>query len=688
MSNNDFDQLCINTIRCLSIDTVQKANSGHPGAPMGMAPLAHVLFTKFLKYSPTNPKWAGRDRFVLSNGHACALQYSMLHLTGYDEFTLDELKKFRQIGSKTPGHPENSLVNGGIEVSTGPLGQGISNAVGLAIAEAHLAAIFNKPGFNIVDNYTYVFCGDGCLQEGVSAEAGSLAGHLGLGKIIVLYDDNHITIDGHTDLSFSEDVCKRYEAYGWHTSVVKDGDHDLKAIEDAIEAAKKVTDKPSLIKVRTTIGFGSSFAESHKVHGSPLGAEEIAKVKTKFGLDPNQSFNVPSQVGEFYRSFREKGKAHEDKWNALFAEYQKQYPELAAEFKRRLSGQLPADWKKVLPTFKPTDGEKATRQHSQTVINALGKIIPDLVGGSADLNPSTLSYLDCSKDFQKNSHEGRNIRFGVREHGMAAVCNGLAAYGGFVPYCATFMNFIGYAMGAVRLSAISEFGVIYVMTHDSIGLGEDGPTHQPINSLMMLRAMPNIFVLRPADGNETSGAYAVAIEHRHTPSVLALSRQGLPNLKGTSIEGVAKGAYVIQEPEDGSKPQIILVGSGSEVHLATRAAEQAKDLKIRVVSMPSWELFRGQPLDYQLSVFPDGIPVLAVEAGSVVGWREYSHAVIGMSTFGASGPYKEVYSKFGITTENIIKQSHAVIEFYKGKQVLSPVDRPLYPWPTHGPSHN
>jgi transketolase len=524
------------------------------------------------------------------------------------------------------------------------------------------------------------------LQEGVSAEAGSLAGHLGLGKLIVLYDDNHITIDGHTDLSFSEDVTKRYEAYGWHTSIVKDGDHDIKAIEEAIEAAKKVTDKPSLIKVRLTIGFGSSFAESHKVHGSPLGPEEVAKVKTKFGLDPNQQFFVPPQVAEFYRSFREKGKAQEEKWNALFAEYQKQFPELAAEFNRRHDGKLPTDWKKVLPTFKPTDPEKATRQHSQTVINALAKVIPDLVGGSADLNPSTLSYLDCSKDFQKNSHEGRNIRFGVREHAMAAVCNGLAAYGGFVPYCATFMNFIGYAMGAVRLSAISEFGVIYVMTHDSIGLGEDGPTHQPINSLMMLRAMPNIFVLRPADGNETSGAYAVAIEHRHTPSVLALSRQGLPNLKGTSIEGVAKGAYVIQEPEDG-KAQIIFVSSGSEVSIAVKAAELAKDLKVRIVSMPSWELFRAQPLEYQLSVFPDGIPVLAVEAGSVVGWREYAHAVIGMSTFGASGPYKEVYAKFGITSENVVKQAHGVLEFYKGKQVLSPVDRPLYPFPMHGPGH-
>jgi len=668
------EQKAINTIRLLAADTVQKASSGHPGAPMGMAAMAFALWTKELRYNPKNPHWLGRDRFVLSNGHACALQYVLLHLTGFDEFTMDELKKFRQVGSKTPGHPENALCNGGIEVSTGPLGQGISNAVGLAAAEAHLAATFNKPDFPVIDNYTYVFCGDGCLQEGVSNEASSIAGHLGLGKLIVLYDDNNITIDGETELSFTEDVLVRYQSLGWDTSVVKDGDHDVAGILAAIEKAKSVKDKPSIIKVKTTIGFGSKNQGKEKVHGAALGNEDIAQIKTKWGFDPNVNFHVPPEVAEHFLKQVETGKKHEEAWNQLFKGYSEKYPELSKELLRRMAGKLPDNWKSVLPTWKPTDPEKGTRQFSETIINKLSEVLPELVGGSADLNPSTLTYLKVSKDFQKGSYDGRNFRFGVREHGMAAFLNGLSAYGGLIPFGSTFLNFIGYAMGAVRLSAISDFGVLYIMTHDSIGLGEDGPTHQPIESLMMLRALPGINVLRPGDGNETSGAYAVAIEHRHRPSVLALSRQACANLQGTSIEGVAKGAYIVKEAE-GGKPQLTIVGSGSELPLAYKAAEILSDLKVRVVSMPSWELFREQSDEYKESVLIDGVPVLAVEAGSFVGWREYSHSVIAMTSFGTSGPYKEVLKKYGFTAENIAEKARKVFEYYQKVPAHSLVKR-------------
>lgn len=674
------DELCINTIRVLSADIVQKANSGHPGAPMGLAPLAHLVWTNFLKFNPGNPKWIARDRFVLSNGHACVLQYVMLHLSGYEEFTMEELKRFRQLGSKTPGHPESSLVRGGIEVSTGPLGQGISNAVGLAIAEAHLAATYNRPGFPIFSNYTIVFCGDGCLEEGISSEAGSLAGHLGLGKLIVFYDDNHVTIDGDTILAFTENVLQRYEAYGWHVQFVANGDSDLESIRNAFEAAKRVTDKPSLIKIRTTIGIGSSKQGTEKVHGSPLGAEDVARVKKYFGFNPEQFFYVPEEVRAVYNPLGEKGKDLENEWNMMFERYRATFPELAMEIERRFRDELPVGWREWLPTYHVGDPDKATRQLSQIVINRLGPKLPELIGGSADLNPSTLSYLECSKDFQQNSCEGRNIRFGVREHAMAAICNGLAAYGGMIPYAATFLNFIGYAMGAVRLSAISEFGVIYVMTHDSIGLGEDGPTHQPVESLMMLRATPHLLVLRPADGNEVSGAYAVALENRRRPCVIALSRQAVPHLPGTSIEGVFRGAYVIGNEKPGPSdplPQVILVGTGSETHLCRNAAAQLTDLQVRVVSMPSWELFREQPADYQRSVFPKGVPVLAVEAGSAIGWREYAHAVIAMHSFGASAPFKDVFEKFGFTVDNVVRRVREMLAYYRTNQPESLVSRPF-----------
>jgi len=646
---------------------------------MGMAPIAHVLWGKYMKYNPSNPKWWNRDRFVLSNGHACALQYVLLHLSGFKEYSMEQLQKFRQVGSKCPGHPENILVDGGIEVTTGPLGQGIGNAVGLAIAEAHLAASFNKPDFEIFNNFTYVFCGDGCLQEGVSCEASSVAGHLGLGKLILFYDDNHITIDGETDLSFSEDVLKRYESYGWHTQFVADGDNDIAAIAAALEAAQKVTDKPSIIKVRTTIGKGSSKQGTEKVHGSPLGAEEIVKVKKLFGFPEDKSFYVPDDVKQVYDQIIPKGQAAEDKWNDMYKSYSSKYPKEAAELARRMSNKLPENWRSCLPTFKPEDAAKATRQHSETVINAIAGTIPELIGGSADLNPSTLSYIKSSGDFQKGTHEGRNIRFGVREHGMASICNGIMGYGGLVSYGSTFLNFIGYAMGAVRLSALSHFGVIYVMTHDSIGLGEDGPTHQPIESLMAVRATPNILLLRPADGNETSGAYAVAIESHSRPSVLALSRQAIPNLKGSSIEGVFKGAYVLQDAE-GGKPDVSIVGTGSEVSLAVEAAallQKDHNLKVRVISMPSWELFREQSSEYQQSVFLEDVPVLAVEAASHVGWGEFSHASVAMHSFGHSGPAKDVFIKYGFTAKNVSEKALKLVDFYKGRKAGSLVVKPF-----------
>lgn len=666
----------INAIRVLAADTVQKANSGHPGAPMGMAPMAYLVWKKFMKYSPKNPKWAGRDRFVLSNGHACALLYTMLHLTGYPDWTIDDLKNFRQLNSKTAGHPENLFP--GIEVTTGPLGQGISNAVGLAMAEAQAAAHFNKEGLPIVDNYTYVFVGDGCLQEGVSSEASSIAGHLGLGKLVVLYDDNHITIDGETELSFTEDVLKRYESYGWHVQSVSDGDNDIEALSKAIEAAKAVTDKPSLIKVHTTIGFGSSKQGTEAVHGNPLGDKDLADVKKKFGFDPEKKFEIDAETLKFYNHV-EQGDKDEAAWNALFAKYEAQYPELAAEFRRRFLGkhlQLPEGWEKQLPRYQPGSAAEATRKTSGRVLNALAKTLPELFGGSADLNPSCFTYLDGYPDFQKKTPAGRNIRFGVREHGMAAILNGIAAYGGYIPYGSTFMNFLGYAWGSAILSALSDLRVIYVMTHDSIGLGEDGPTHQPIEKYMMVRETPNFLFLRPADGNETSGAYLAAISNEHRPSVISLSRQNVNQLAGTSPEAVLKGAYVLSDVE--GTADVIIVASGAEVELCLKAKEKlaAAGHKARVVSFPCWELFDEQSKEYQLSVFPAGVPVLSVEAGSSFGWSRWAHGSIGMTSFGKSGPAPKVYDHFGFSVDNIVAKSQKLVEFYD-KKAPSLVNRPF-----------
>lgn len=680
-NKEDLNWRCINTIRVLAAEMVQKANSGHPGAPMGCAPMAHVLFGKHLKFDPKNPDWISRDRFVLSNGHGCALQYILLHLCGY-KLSMDDLKAFRQLDSKTPGHPENFITEG-IEVTTGPLGQGVSNAVGLAIAESNLAANFNRPGFNIVDNYTYVIVGDGCLQEGISAEALSLAAHLGLGKLIVFYDDNSITIDGETDISFTENVAARMEAYGFHVQRLTNGDHDLSAISKAIEKAKSMQDKPHFIQIRTTIGFGSQFQGTEKVHGAPLGADEVIAVKKKFGFKETESFNVEKNVYDFYHQAASNCHSQYQEWLRAFNEYSKQYPDLAADLKRRLNHKILPCLKDMLPTYTPSDAACATRKLSEMLLNSIGAQMTELIGGSADLTASNLTRWKGAVDYQKSGSAhgnptGRYIRYGVREHGMAAISNGIAAYGAFIPFCATFLNFIGYAQGALRLSALSHLKVVYIMTHDSIGLGEDGPTHQPVEILPLLRSTPNLLVLRPADGNEVSGAYYAALSVPNRPSVICLSRQNLPHLQGSSIEATLKGGYILQDYSKTPKAllDVILVSTGSEVSICVEAAQiLAAEKNVRVVSMPSFELFRAQPTAYKAEVFPDGVPVLSVEASSTFGWREWAHASVGMTSFGASGPYKQVYEKFGLTASNVAFKAKGLMAFYDGRNVESLVDR-------------
>ncbi|KAJ1971863.1 Transketolase [Dimargaris xerosporica] len=680
MGADNLDWTAINTIRTLAADVVQKANSGHPGAPMGCAPMAHLLFTRYLKANPKNSNWYNRDRFVLSNGHACALQYILLHLMGY-QVTMDDLKSFRQLDSKTPGHPENHHTDG-VEVTTGPLGQGFANAVGMAAAEAHMAATFNRPNFPMVDNYTFAICGDGCLQEGVCAEAASLAGHLKLGKLIVLYDDNHVSIDGDTNLGFTENVTKRFEAYDWHVQRVANGDEDLDGIAKAIEAAKAVTDKPSIISIRTTIGKGATKEGTAGVHGSPLGDDDVAAVKAKFGFDPNEKFAVPQEVYNAYHKVAQHGQQAEDQWNQLFKKYEAEFPDLAKDLARRLAGKLPEGWKKALPRYTPADKALATRKFSEIALTALAEKIPELIGGSADLTGSNLTRWKGAEDFQPSStglgsYAGRYFRFGVREHGMSAMLNGMAAYGGVIPFGATFLNFIEYAMGAVRLTALSNFRVIYIMTHDSIGLGEDGPTHQPVEAAAMLRATPNLLFFRPADGNEVSGAYLSALENVHRPSVLSLTRQNLPNLEGSSVEKSLHGGYVLQ---DVANPQLVLVATGSEVAIAVDTAkllEQQHQVSVRVVSMPCLDLFDEQSHEYKESVFPRGVPVISIEVLSTVGWGKLAHASIGLDDFGKSGPYQEVYHAFGFYPEAIAKKAQQVLKYYKLREVPYLMDRPF-----------
>ncbi|MBE9111886.1 transketolase [Nodosilinea sp. LEGE 07298] len=665
VATQSLEELCINSIRFLAIDAVEKAKSGHPGLPMGAAPMAYVLWDKFMRVNPKNPKWFNRDRFVLSAGHGCMLQYALMYLTGYDSVTLDDLKQFRQWGARTPGHPEN-FETAGVEVTTGPLGQGIANAVGLAMAEAHLAAKFNKPDCTLVDHYTYVILGDGCNMEGVSGEACSLGGHLGLGKLIALYDDNHISIDGSTDISFTEDVAKRFEAYGWHVQHVENGNTDLDAIAKAIEAAKAVTDRPSMIKVTTTIGFGSPNKQNTAgVHGAALGGDEIQLTRENLGWSHGE-FETPEDALSHMRKAIERGASFEAEWEETLATYRSKYAAEAAEFERMLSGQLPEGWADALPTYTPEDKALATRKNSEVTLNALAPAVPELIGGSADLTHSNLTELKISGSFQKGAYENRNLRFGVREHGMGAICNGIALHNsGLIPYCATFLVFADYMRAAIRLSALSQAGVIYVMTHDSIGLGEDGPTHQPVETIASLRAIPNLVVIRPADGTETSGAYKIAVEHRKSPTLMAFSRQNLPNLPGSSIEGVAKGAYTVDDC-DGT-PDLILIGTGSEVSLCVDAAKELRSAgtKVRVVSMPSWELFDAQDAAYQESVLPKAVTKrLAVEAGITMGWCRYVGGegdVIGVDRFGASAPGGLVMEKFGFTVENVVSKAKALL---------------------------
>ncbi|KAH8426276.1 transketolase tktA [Aspergillus melleus] len=678
MGYTDLDQLAINTIRVLAVDATFKANSGHPGAPMGMAPVSHVLFNKFMNFNPQNPDWANRDRFVLSNGHGCMLQYALLHLFGY-KVSMDDLKAFRQLDSITPGHPE-AHDTPGVEVTTGPLGQGFANAVGLAIAQAQAAGTYNKSGYNLFNNHTYVYFGDGCAMEGIASEAASMAGHLKLGNLIGIYDDNGISIDGDTKCAFTEDVTKRFEAYGWHTVWVKDGDNDLEGIEAAIREAQSVTDKPTMIRLTTTIGFGSKLQGTGGVHGNPLKADDCEGVKQLFGFDPKQSFVVPQQVYDLYHKRAAEGAAKEQEWSQLFQKYSAEHKAEGADLSRRLSGKLPEGWEKSLPVYKSSDAAVASRKLSEAVLEKIHDVIPELLSGSADLTGSNNTRWKNAVDFQPPEYgigdwSGRYLRYGVREHAMAAVMNGLAAYGLHIPAGGTFLNFVSYAAGAVRLSALSRVRVIHVATHDSIGLGEDGPTHQPIETLAHFRALPNCMVWRPADGNETSAAYYSALTSKHTPSILALTRQNLPQLEGNSIEAALKGAYPVIEASDAA---VTLISTGSEVSICVEAANYLKEkhgVTARVVSVPCFEVFDAQDKAYKLKVLPDNIPVMSVEALSTMGWERYAHEQFGLNRFGASGPYKDVYKKFEFTPEGISKRALATIDFYKGTPVRSPINR-------------
>ena len=678
-----LDHLCINTIRFLSIDAIQKANSGHPGMPMGAASMAYVLWTRFLRHNPSNPTWFNRDRFVLSAGHGSMLLYSLLFLTGYNQ-PLDQIKQFRQWKSTTPGHPERDL-SSGIEVTTGPLGQGFANGVGMAVAEQHLAARYNRPSFEIIDHTTYAIVSDGDLMEGVAAEAASLAGHLRLGKLICLYDNNFISLAGATSLTFTEDRAKRFEAYGWHVQQVDNG-NDLQAIEQALLNAQNESRRPSIIMVRTHLGYGAPHKQdTFEAHGAPLGAEEVTLTKQHLGWPLEPAFYVPEEAIQYFRMAVEHGKQAEADWNANFSAYQKAHPDLARELEQRMTGQLPKDWDAELPTFSADPKGLATRAASGKVLNALAKKVPMLIGGSADLNPSTNTILQAMGDFQNPQtpegdrqgavgdvwgYEGRNIHFGVREHAMGAMLNGIAAHGGFVPFGATFLVFSDYVRPAIRLAALMKQHVIYVFTHDSIGVGEDGPTHQPVEHVAALRTIPNVIVIRPCDANETALAWRVAMEANHQPVALILTRQNVPTLdRGhyASAEGLRRGAYVLVDASNG-KPDMILMASGSEVHLVLEAREKlsAEHVNARVVSVPSWELFDNQPKDYRDSVLLPSVKVrLAVEAGVSQGWHRYvgDHGdLIVLDRFGASAPGGVVMRELGFTVESVVRKAQALLK--------------------------
>jgi transketolase len=670
-SDRELENLCINTIRILSADAVQNANAGHPGMPMGAAAMAYALWTRFLKHNPKNPQWADRDRFVLSAGHGSMLLYSLLHLTGYD-LSLEEIEHFRKWGSQTPGHPERGHT-AGVEVTTGPLGQGFGNAVGMAIAEAWLAARYNRPGHEIVDHYTYVICGDGDLMEGVCMEAASLAGHLRLGKLICLYDDNHISLAGATGLVFTEDVARRFEAQGWHTRVVPDG-NDTDDISEAILDAQDDDQRPSLLLVRTHIGYGSPKKQDNfSAHGSPLGEDELQATKKALGWPTMDKFFLPEEAVNVFRQAIPEGAEAEEEWQKAFEAYRREFPKEAAEFDMVMSGQLPENWSADIPKWKPADKPMATRVAGGQVLNALAKHIPNIIGGSADLNPSTNTALKGLGDFQPAesggpgtqgavggewSYAGRNVAFGVREHAMGAAVNGMAAHGGLLPFSATFFMFSDYMKPAIRLGALSRLKAIYVFTHDSIGVGEDGPTHEPVEHLAGVRAIPGLTVIRPADANETAEAWAFAVQH-DGPTALVLTRQNVAHLdrSGAKEPGVARGAYILSDPA--GPPDVILIGTGSEVDLCAKARQKLKDygVQARVVSMPSWELFAGQDDAYRESVLPKGIRKrVAVEAASPLGWHRWAGdegAIIAINRYGASAPGEEILKHYGFTPEHV-----------------------------------
>ncbi|MFD2370764.1 transketolase [Brevibacillus sp. GCM10020057] len=661
------DQLSINTIRTLAIDAIEKANSGHPGMPMGAAPMAHVLWSRFMKVNPGNPKWIDRDRFVLSAGHGSMLLYSMLHLMKYD-VSLEDLHNFRQWGSKTPGHPEFGHTPG-VDATTGPLGQGIAMAVGMAMAEKHLAAVYNRDNFDIVNHYTYVICGDGDLMEGVSSEASSLAAHLKLGKMIVLYDSNDISLDGELSRSFSENVAQRYQAYGWQYLRVEDG-NDLAAIEKAIAEAKQDLDRPTLIEVKTVIGYGSpNKGGSNASHGAPLGKEEVKLTKQNYGWNHESEFHVPDEVAEFYAKLAEQGGKAEAAWRDLFAAYAKAYPELAQQFQTAAEGELPAGWDSNMPKYE-AGAKLATRVASGNAINALAGTIPFFLGGSADLAHSNNTVIKEAGNFLPGSYDGRNIWFGVREFAMGAALNGMALHGGVKVYGGTFFVFSDYVRPAIRLSALMKQPVVYVFTHDSIAVGEDGPTHEPIEQLASLRAMPGLTVLRPADAVETNEAWKYAVSRTDEPVVLVLTRQNLPVLPETiekAAEGVTKGAYVLADAPSGN-PQLILLATGSEVSLVMQAREQlqSRGIETRVVSMPSWNLFERQSKEYRDSVIPPTVKArVAVEMGSPLGWERYagdSGTVIAINHFGASAPGERIMKEYGFTVENVVAEAEKLLK--------------------------
>ncbi|MGA3009798.1 MAG: transketolase [Terracidiphilus sp.] len=661
LADHSLDQLSINTLRLLAVDEVQKANSGHPGAPLGCAPMAYLLFHKLMKHNPSHSKWADRDRFVLSNGHASAMLYATLFLSGY-KVTMEDLQGFRQWGSRTPGHPERGHLDG-VEVTTGPLGQGIAMAVGMAIAEKHLAAVYNRPGFNVVDHHTYAMLGDGDLMEGVSHEAASLAGTLGLGKLIFLYDDNQISLDGPTSLSYTEDPLERFAAYHWHVQRVADG-NDLAAIEAAIEAAKAETNRPSFIAVRTVIGYGSPRAGSNKSHGEPLGVEGVAATKKFFGFPEDQSFYLPADALANWRKAIDRGASQEAAWKKLFEGYCAANPELAAEFERTQKDTLRAGWEKAIPSFPPTKA-MATRNAGGAVMNAIAEQVPELFGGAADLTSSTKTIFKPGANFHEDPI-GRNVFFGVREFGMSAAVNGIAAHGGLVPFGSTFFVFSDYAKPAIRLAALMQVHSLFVFTHDSVAVGEDGPTHEPIEHLLALRAVPGLTDFRPADANETAAVWRLALE-RKGPSFFALSRQDLPVIDPATRDlyaGVSKGAYVL---EDAPKPQIVLIGTGSEVWPCVEAAKllAGEGIAARVVSFPSWKLFEEQSAEYKASVLPASVPRLAVEAGATLGWWKYvglDGDVIGLDRFGASAPGAKVLAELGFSAENVAARARKLVK--------------------------